>query len=136
MEEVGAHFVFSGEVLGQRPKSQRKPQLQIIAEQAGLDGYLLRPLSAKLLPPTVPEKLNWLDREGLYGISGRSRTGQMELAEKMNVQDWPQPAGGCCVLTDESYSDKLQDMFDHNGKAPLTPDDVILLKGSAVEPVV
>lgn len=128
MEDIGAHFVFSGEVMGQRPKSQRKPVLSEIAEQAGLEGYLLRPLSAKLLPETIPEKLGWIDREQLYDISGRTRKKQMELVEKFNIKYYPQPAGGCCTLTDEAYSDKLRDMLNDNNEQPLTPEDVILLK--------
>ena len=128
MEEIGAHFVFSGEVMGQRPKSQRKPTLSVIAEQSGLDGYLLRPLSAKLLPETVPEKLGWIEREKLFDITGRTRKRQIEMAEEFNVEYYPQPAGGCCTLTNEAYSDKLKDMLRDNNKQPLTPEDVILLK--------
>ena len=128
MEEIGAHFVFSGEVMGQRPKSQRKPTLSIIAEQAGLEGYLLRPLSAKLLPETIPEQLGWINRDELYGISGRSRSRQLDLVDEFDVGYYPQPAGGCCTLTDESYSNKLSDMLKDNNNQPITPEDVILLK--------
>ena len=98
MEAEGAQFVFTGEVLGQRPKSQRRDTLRIIERDSGLDGRLLRPLSAKLLPPTIPEREGLVDRERLEAINGRSRHRQMELARELGIVDWPQPAGGCCYL--------------------------------------
>src|SRR5512134_2669451 len=102
MEREGADFVFTGEVLGQRPKSQRRDTLRIVERESGLTGRLVRPLSAKLLEPTLPEKAGLLDRERLEDISGRSRQRQMALARELGIEDWPQPAGGCCYLTDES----------------------------------
>ena len=104
MGREGADFVFTGEVLGQRPKSQRRDTLRIIERESGLDGRLLRPLSAKLLPPTAPEREGLVDRERLEAISGRSRHRQMELARELGIADYPQPAGGCCFLTDEAFS--------------------------------
>ena len=131
MEAEGAQFVFTGEVLGQRPKSQRRDTLRIIERDSGLDGRLLRPLSAKLLPPTIPEREGLVDRERLEAISGRSRHRQMELARELGIVDWPQPAGGCCYLTDESFARKFFDVLDAREAAGeerrIEPDDVVLL---------
>jgi tRNA-specific 2-thiouridylase len=127
----GADFVFTGEVLGQRPKSQRRDTLRIIERESGLDGRLLRPLSAKLLPPTIPEQEGLVDRERLLDISGRSRLRQMALAKELGLTDWPQPAGGCCYLTDESFARKFFDVLDAREAAGeerrIVKDDVILL---------
>src|SRR5512142_2021444 len=127
----GADFIFTGEVLGQRPKSQRRDTLRIIERDSGLDGRLLRPLSAKLLPPTIPEREGLVDRERLESISGRSRHRQMELARELGVVDWPQPAGGCCYLTDESFARKFFDVLDAReaagGDRRIERDDVVLL---------
>ncbi len=127
MEREGADFVFTGEVLGQRPKSQRRDTLAIIEKQSGLSGRLLRPLSAKLLPPTIPELEGKVDREKLLAISGRGRTPQMELAEKLGVADYPQPAGGCCFLTDESFGRKFHDLLDHREVRKIEKDEIVLL---------
>jgi hypothetical protein len=131
MEAEGADFVFTGEVLGQRPKSQRRDTLRTIERDSGLEGRLLRPLSAKLLPPTVPEREGIVDRERLEAISGRSRKRQMELARELGITDWPQPAGGCCYLTDESFARKFFDVLDareaSGGERRLERDDVVLL---------
>ena len=131
MEKDGADFVFTGEVLGQRPKSQRRDTLRIIERESGLDGRLLRPLSAKLLPPTLPEQEGLVDRGRLEDISGRSRQRQMALAGELGIGDWPQPAGGCCYLTDESFARKFFDVLDAREAAgaerALDQDDVILL---------
>jgi tRNA-uridine 2-sulfurtransferase len=129
MEEENAQFVFTGEVLGQRPMSQHKRGLNIVAKESGLDGLLVRPLSAKLLPPTVPEINGWLDREKLGAISGRSRKDQYRMAQELGVDEYSQPAGGCCSLADRQYATKMRDLLDHmeDGKIPEL-DDVILLK--------
>jgi len=131
MEEQGAQFVFTGEVLGQRPKSQRRDTLRIIERDSGLDGRLLRPLSAKLLPPTIAEREGLVDRERLEAISGRSRQRQMQLAKELGITDWPQPAGGCCYLTDESFARKFFDVLDSRSGAGeerrIERDDVVLL---------
>ncbi|MFL5274213.1 MAG: 7-cyano-7-deazaguanine synthase [Anaeromyxobacteraceae bacterium] len=131
MEREGADFIFTGEVLGQRPKSQRRDTLRIIERDSGLDGRLLRPLSAKLLPPTIPEKEGLLDRERLLDISGRSRQRQLALAKELGVVDFPQPAGGCCYLTDENFSKKFFDILDAREAAGeerrIRRDDVVLL---------
>jgi tRNA U34 2-thiouridine synthase MnmA/TrmU len=127
MEEVGADFVFTGEVIGQRPMSQMKNTLAHTAKETGLKGQLLRPLSAKLLEPTEVELAGLVDREKLYGFHGRNRKPQLELAEKFGLTDFMQPAGGCCFLTDENYSRKLQDLLDSRAGEPLSMDDVYLL---------
>jgi tRNA-uridine 2-sulfurtransferase len=131
MEREGADFVFTGEVLGQRPKSQRRDTLRIIERDGGLTGRLLRPLSAKLLPPTIPEEEGRIDRNQLLDISGRSRQRQMALAAELGVRDWPQPAGGCCYLTDENFSRKFFDILDSRESrgAPrkIDKDDIVLL---------
>ena len=127
MEERGYHFVFTGEVLGQRPMSQRRPPLDDVEEESGLGRLLLRPLSAKLLPPSIPEESGWVNREELFDISGRSRKRQMEIAAQLNIVDYPQPAGGCCYLPDANYARKLEDFLAHRG-TDVTPDDMMLLK--------
>jgi tRNA U34 2-thiouridine synthase MnmA/TrmU len=127
----GADFIFTGEVLGQRPKSQRRDTLRIIERESGLDGRLLRPLSARLLPPTIPEQEGIVDRERLLDISGRSRLRQIALAKELGVVDFPQPAGGCCYLTDESFARKFFDVLDSReqagGDRKLVQDDIVLL---------
>jgi tRNA U34 2-thiouridine synthase MnmA/TrmU len=115
MEEHGYHFVFTGEVVGQRPKSQMRPSLNTVERESDLRGYLLRPLSAKLLKPTVPEQRGWVDREKLYAISGRGRKAQIALAEQFGITDYAQPSGGCCYLIDKTYSRRLRDFLAHEG---------------------
>jgi tRNA U34 2-thiouridine synthase MnmA/TrmU len=131
MVREGADFIFTGEVLGQRPKSQRRDTLRIIERESGLDGRLLRPLSAQLLPPTIPEQEGKVDRNQLRGISGRGRQPQMQLAKELGIVDWPQPAGGCCYLTDESFSRKFFDVLDarvaREEPRRITREDVVLL---------
>lgn len=129
MEEHEADFVFTGEVLGQRPMSQYRRALDIVAKESELEGLLVRPLSAKLLPPTIPEQKGWIDREKLGSISGRSRKEQYRLAEELGVSVFSQPAGGCCSLADKNYALKMHDLLEHmeEGKIP-NLDDVILLK--------
>ncbi len=114
MEETESDFLFSGEVMGQRPMSQNKNSLRYVEKNSGYDGYILRPLSAKVLPETPMERNGLVDREKLYGFSGRSRKPQMELAKKFGVMDYPSPAGGC-LLTDGGYSRRLKDLFGHQG---------------------
>jgi hypothetical protein len=127
MDEVGAQFVFTGEVVGQRPNSQQRHQLRTVERQSGLDGLLLRPLSAKLLPPTIPEKRGWVDRNRLLGISGRSRKAQIALAEEFDLGDYPQPSGGCCLLPDPHFSRRLRDFVAHYPKESVTPEQMALL---------
>jgi tRNA U34 2-thiouridine synthase MnmA/TrmU len=123
--EIGADFIFTGEVLGERPKSQHYPALRLIEEQAGLKGKLLRPLSAKLLPETVAEKKGLVDRAKLLNIQGRSRKLQFQLAREYGITRYPSPAGGC-LLTCEEYSKKLRDLFAH--KKRVSTGDIALLR--------
>jgi len=125
MKAEGFHFLFSGEVLGQRPMSQTKPSLRYVEKHSGHDGYILRPLSAKKLPETVPEKEGWVDRAQLCDFSGRGRKNQIRLAEAFGITDYPAPAGGC-LLTDRGYSSRLRDVFDH--QAHTTEAELHLLK--------
>ncbi len=123
----GYHFIFTGEVSGQRPKSQMRPTLNTVERESGLRGYLLRPLSARLLKPTVPEQRGWVDREKLYGISGRGRKEQIALAEQFGITDYAQPSGGCCYLIDQTYSRRLRGFLGHEGEESLTRQQVQLL---------
>jgi hypothetical protein len=110
MVEVGADFIVTGEVLGQRPMSQRRQAMQIIERESGLEGRVLRPLSAKHFPPTEPEREGLVDREKLLAIAGRSRREQMDLAEDMGINDYPCPAGGC-LLTDPGFAGRLRSLL-------------------------
>lgn len=121
-------FVFTGEVIGQRPMSQRKETMPIISEESGIDDLLLRPLCAKNLPITKPEREGWVDREKLFAFSGRSRKPQIALAQQYDIEEYAQPAGGCCFLTDANYSDKLKDLWAHRGEKHYEIDDIMLLK--------
>ncbi|HYS44771.1 MAG TPA: hypothetical protein VEM32_12410, partial [Geobacteraceae bacterium] len=112
MAESGADFVITGEVLGQRPMSQRRDTLRVIERESGLEGLLLRPLSAKHFKPTIPEQEGWVDRGKLLAMEGRSRKAQMELAAELDVKNYPCPAGGC-LLTELSFVSKIRDVFDH-----------------------
>jgi tRNA-uridine 2-sulfurtransferase len=112
MASVGADFLFSGEVVGQRPMSQTRQSLRYVEKRSGYDGLILRPLSARLLPETDMEKRGLVDRSRLGDLSGRSRKPQMAMAETFGVRDYPSPAGGC-LLTDKGFSLRLKDLFDH-----------------------
>jgi len=127
MRETGASFIITGEVLDQRPMSQNRPMLGEVEKESDLAGLLLRPLSAKLLPVTVPEREGWVDREKLEGISGRSRKRQLELAREfgLTTEEFGQPAGGC-LLTDPGFSARLRDLWDHDPAAGIS--DIHLLK--------
>jgi len=125
MKKIGAKFLVTGEVLGQRPMSQRRDAIDIINRDSELAGYILRPLSAKLLPETVPEKEGWVDREKLMDIRGRSRKRQFELARDFGLTQFGSPGGGC-LLTMEDFARKLMDLLDH--QETLTANDVELLK--------
>ena len=124
-EEMGASFIFTGEVLGQRPMSQHRKTLGIIEKKAGLKGKILRPLSAKLLPPTEVEKKGLISRETLLGIEGRSRKKQIRLAQELKVTEYSCPGGGC-LLTYREFTSKLKDLFEHKKRISLK--DVRLLK--------
>ncbi|TKJ39040.1 hypothetical protein CEE37_11490 [candidate division LCP-89 bacterium B3_LCP] len=129
MEDLGANFVFTGEVLGQRPMTQHRPTLRQLEKQSGLDGFLLRPLSAKLIPETEVERRGWVNRDKLKGFTGRSRKPQIALAGEMGLTKYPQPAGGCCFLTDPAYGNKFFDFLKYrNSDSPVTLEDFLILK--------
>jgi tRNA U34 2-thiouridine synthase MnmA/TrmU len=112
MPEKKIDFLFSGEVVGQRPMSQNKTSLRYVEKHSGFTGYILRPLSAKNLPETIPEQEGLVNRDQLLDIQGRGRKRQIDLATKFGITDYPAPAGGC-LLTDVGYSKRLKDLFDH-----------------------
>ncbi|MCV0412494.1 tRNA (5-methylaminomethyl-2-thiouridylate)-methyltransferase [Nitrosarchaeum sp.] len=125
MEEIGAEFIISGEVLGQRPMSQHAPSLRIIEKDSGLVGKIVRPLSAGLLPETDPEKNGLIKRENLGMIKGRTRRTQLEMAKKYGIEN-PPNAGGGCLLTDPTFGLRAKDLFAHT-ETP-TINDIDLLK--------
>lgn len=124
----GFDFIITGEVIGQRPMSQRKSTMPIISQESGADDLLLRPLCAKNLPETLPEREGWVDREKLYGFHGRNRKPQIALAKSFGLNDFATPAGGCCFLTDKNYSDKLVDLWKARNSREYEMDDIMLLK--------
>lgn len=126
MEAWGADFVFTGEVMGQRPKSQRRDAMRTVERESGLEGRLVRPLSAQFLEPTVPEMEGLLDRSKLLGLKGRTRTPQMELARAMGIREYPQPAGGCW-LTDENFGRRFHDLLSSVAPDDVTQDQMRLL---------
>ena len=128
MRPRGFDFVITGEVIGQRPKSQRRDTMPVVARESGAGDRLLRPLCAKLLPPTLPEREGWVDREALHAFHGRSRKPQMALAAHYGFDDYAQPAGGCCFLTNSQYSAKLEDLWASRGARDYELDDIMLLK--------
>lgn len=124
MPSCGAQFVITGEVLGQRPMSQHKEALINIGKKSGLEGLLVRPLSARLLSATTPEKEGWISRDKLLDISGRSRKRQLELVKEFGIGEFAQPAGGC-LLTDPGFSVRLKELMGHG---EISFDNVELLK--------
>jgi tRNA-specific 2-thiouridylase len=128
MERNHFDFIITGEVIGQRPKSQRRDTMPLVARESGAFDRLLRPLCAKLLPPTLPEREGWVRREQLFGLNGRNRKPQIRLAASFGIDDYAQPAGGCCFLTDRSYANKLSDLWQARGDKSYELDDIMLLK--------
>ncbi len=124
--DEGASFVATGEVLGQRPFSQNKRAMAIIAEESGIPDLILRPLSARLLSPTLPEREGWVARDALLGLSGRSRKPQMMLAQSLGISEYETPAGGC-ILTDKVFSRRLKDLM-LCGKRRMEPGQIELLR--------
>ncbi len=123
--EIGAGFIFTGEVLDERPMSQHYPAMKLIEREAGLEGKVVRPLSARLLPETEAEKRGLVDRAKLLDIRGRSRKPQFKLAEEFNIVDYPCPAGGC-LLTYEEYAKKIRDLFTYKKRVSMA--DIALLR--------
>ncbi len=128
IKEHDFDFIITGEVVGQRPMSQRRETMPVVAKESGGDDLLVRPLCARQLPETLPEREGWLDRDRLYDFSGRTRKPQMALAQQFGFKDYAQPAGGCCMLTDENYAIKLQDMWHNRPSRNYELDDIIMLK--------
>jgi len=128
MAEHDFDFIITGEVIGQRPKSQTRGKLPVVQRESGAFDRLLRPLCAKSLEPTLPEREGWVDREALGDVRGRSRRRQMEMAERFGIEGYAQPAGGCCFLTDQHYSRKLKDLWRHRDSRDYDLDDIMLLK--------
>lgn len=125
LKKYKAQFLATGEVLGERPFSQNKNSLGLVAKNSKADRLLLRPLSAKLLDETIPEEKGWLKKENLLGISGRSRKTQMKLAKKWGIKDYPTPASGC-LLTDPGYSQRLRELMSKTKK--LNKNDLEIIK--------
>jgi len=125
MHDIGAAFLFTGEVLGQRPMSQHRESIDTIDRESGLRDYILRPLSAGHFGPTIPERRGWVDRSRMLRISGRSRRIQITLAAQKGIRDYPCPAGGC-LLTDCHFSDRIRDYFAFT--AHPTVEDMPLLR--------
>ncbi len=125
MREIGASFLFTGEVLGQRPMSQHRRSINIIDRESGFKGYILRPLSARHFEPTTPEEKGFVDRNKLLAIMGRSRKTQMSLAAEKGIKDYPCPAGGC-LLTDKYFADRLRDYLKYTERPSMK--DIPLLK--------
>ncbi len=140
MKEVGADFVISGEVLGQRPMSQRKDSMNAVAKLSGIKELLIRPLCQKLIADTKPITEGWVDKEELLDIQGRTRRRQIELAAELGLNEYESPAGGC-LLTDKQVSEKVTDLLEHDqlnrtflkflkqGRRARLSDDVILIIG-------
>ncbi|MBU1912254.1 MAG: 7-cyano-7-deazaguanine synthase [Candidatus Omnitrophica bacterium] len=125
MKEIGASFIITGEVTGQRPMSQRKQAIMTIEKESGLEGLIVRPLSAKFFEPTLPEKSGIINRDKLLDIDGRRRTRQIALAKDLGINDYPCPAGGC-LLTDKCFSERLKDLLKYNARYDI--NDLHLLK--------
>jgi len=124
-KDMGASFIFTGEVLDERPMSQHFKAMTMIEEEAGLKGKILRPLSAKVLPETEMERKKLVNREKLMDIHGRSRKKQIKLAKEFSITDYPCPAGGC-LLTYREFANKVRDLFSH--KKRVSMKDIMLLK--------
>ncbi len=127
MQVTEAHFVVTGEVVGQRPNSQKRHLLRQTERERGLEGLILRPLSAQLLPPSIPEQKGWVNREELYAIGGRGRKEQIKLAEQFGITEVAQPAGGCGMLVEESFTIRLRDFLAHNSPGELNQEEIALL---------
>jgi len=124
MCDIGASFLFTGEVLGQRPMSQHRAALKLIDRESSFEGLIVRPLSTRLLPPSIPEKGGWIERERLLGFRSRSRKPQIALAAKCGIVDYPCPAGGC-LLTDPGFARRMKDLMTYS---EFTVNDTELLK--------
>jgi tRNA U34 2-thiouridine synthase MnmA/TrmU len=127
MAEFEAQFFATGEVLGQRPMTQHRQTLKLIEREGGVAGLVLRPLSAGLLDPTIPETKGWVDRSRLYSVSGRSRKPQIVIAQELGLKQYPQPAGGCCHLINPEYSRRMRDLLRYKKNPDLSKETALLL---------
>lgn len=125
LNKLSASFIISGEVVGQRPMSQNRSALNAVDKLSGFKGYIIRPLSARLLEETIPEKKGWVAREKLLDINGRGRSRQMELAKHYGLTEYPSPAGGC-LLTEANFARRLRQMLKFNSEP--SPREVQILK--------
>ena len=124
MKKVGASFVVTGEVIGERPMSQNRRSIELIEKESGLEGLIVRPLSGKFFPPTEPEKCGIIDREKLLNIHGRGRERQIELARQFSITSYPQPAGGC-ILADKHFTKRMDDVLQYGYSSVR---DIIMLR--------
>ncbi len=113
MDDLGAKFIFTGEVLSQRPMSQMRDKMLKIEKEAGLEGLIVRPLSASILPPTIPEEKGWIDRKEMLAISGRSRKPQIKIGRELGIKEEMLCSSGGCLLTDMTFAAKMKDLFSH-----------------------
>lgn len=127
MQEIGAKFLITGEVAGQRPMTQKTPMLKHLEREGGLEGLVLRPLTAKHLDPTIPEKEGWVDRNQLLDIAGRGRKIQMALVKKYGIASFENPAGGC-IFTNPQFGDRAKVLLKQRNIDELTVDDFRLLR--------
>lgn len=125
MQDTAASFLITGEVLGQRPMSQNKSSLQLVEKLSAYPGLIVRPLSAQLLPPTIPEQKGWINREDMLDISGRGRTRQIALAREFGLDEYPAPAGGC-LLTESGFARRFKRLLEYRSQPALK--DIELLK--------
>ncbi len=128
MLENDFDFIVTGEVVGQRPMSQRRDTMNTVQKETQVGNLLVRPLCVQNLPATLPEREGWIKRDELFNFSGRSRKPQIALAEKYGFDDYAQPAGGCCFLTNEHYSKKLIDLWQFRGDKSYDLEDILMLK--------
>jgi tRNA-uridine 2-sulfurtransferase len=128
LKSEGYDFLFTGEVVGQRPMSQTRNGLEYVDKHGKYEGYLIRPLSAKLLAPSIPEQKGWVDRDQLYGFHGRSRKPQMDLATQLGIDFYPAPAGGC-LLTEPHYSQKVLELLRYEKDTCMAKDFVLCRYG-------
>jgi tRNA U34 2-thiouridine synthase MnmA/TrmU len=128
IDEGRADFIFTGEVLGQRPMSQNNKMMEVIEKRSGLERLIVRPLSGKIMKKTIPEREGWIDREMMTDIQGRSRRRQMALAEEFGITDYPAPAGGC-LLTDVNFCRRFKDLLNFTGEDITVKDTVTLSVG-------
>jgi len=128
MAQIGAKFLITGEVVGQRPMSQHRNTMRRIEKEAGVAGIVLRPLSAKILEPSLAETEGYIKREDLFAISGRGRSPQLKLTNEFGIKNFPKPGNDCCFLIDQSYAARFFDLMKHRQVKSVSMEDVIRLR--------